>query len=92
MKRRLKSNEVYSHEQKLMYNKGLRQGYIEGTRIQQIIFNDKINSMIKKIDEIKEEFIANRISSEDIEEEKYWVNEIIALIKQERLLMNLKEE
>lgn len=92
MKRRLKSNEVYSHEQKLMYNRGVRTGYNEGVRIQQLIFNDKLNNMIKKIDKIKEEFIAYRISSKDKEEEKYWVDEITALIKQERLLRGLKED
>jgi hypothetical protein len=73
-----------------MYNKGLKVGYSEGVRIQQIIFNDKINNLIKKIDTIKEEFIAYRISSKDEDEEKFWISEIAALIKQERLLRELK--
>jgi hypothetical protein len=90
--RRIKSNEIYSHEEKLMYNKGLRQGYQEGVRVQQIIFNDRINTLLKKIDGIKEEFTAYRISSEDKGEEKVWIDEIAALIKQERLLRSLKEE
>lgn len=90
--KRLKSSEVYSHEEKLMYNKGLKVGYSEGVRVQQIIFNDKINTLLKKIDMIKEEFTAYRISSEDKGEEKVWIDEIAALIKQERLLRNLKEE
>lgn len=89
--RRIKSNEAYTHKEKKMYNKGLRQGYEEGTRVQQIIFNDRINTLLKKIDEIKEEFTAYRISSEGKDEEKIWVDEIAALIKQERLLRNLKE-
>lgn len=88
--KRLKSSEVYSHEEKLMYNKGLKVGYSEGVRVQQIIFNDKINNLIKKIDAIKGEFIAYRISSKDEDEEKIWIDEIAALIKQERLLRELK--
>ena len=82
----------YNREKQIMYSRGLKRGCIEGVQLQKAIFNKKIDNKIAKIMQLKEDFKIYIINSKTRQEKEYWISEIAILIKQQRLLKELKEE
>jgi hypothetical protein len=82
----------YGREIGRTFNNGKKVGYTEGVAIQKAIFNNKIDNKIADIKQLKEEFKLYRMNAENKQEKEYWTSELASLIKQQRLLKELKEE
>jgi hypothetical protein len=75
---------------KSAFKSGKKTGYDEGREIQNKILIQKINYKLKTIEMIKEDFRVFMAMAKDLDEKRYWINEITKLIEFERLLNGLR--